>query len=88
MNKKELIKAAALKAEVTQKSMEETLDVLLETITETLAVGEDVKLAGFGKFEVTEKPEKVQNSFGKEVVVPAHNVVKFKPAQALKDALN
>ena len=87
MNKAELIKASAAKVEMTQKLMGEALDAVLDTITETLVEGNDVKLAGFGKFEIVEKPEKTQNSFGKEVVIPAHNALKFKPSSTLKEAI-
>lgn len=89
MNKTELIKAAAVKAETTQKAMGTYLDAVLEAITESLVNGEDVKLAGFGKFEVTERSARVGHnpSTGEEIDIPAMNVVKFKPALALKEAV-
>lgn len=85
MNKQELISMVAAATGMTKKDTGVVLNATFEAIAETLADGTDVKIAGFGKFEIVEKPEKVQNAFGKEVTIPAHNVVKFKPSSVLKD---
>lgn len=84
MNKQEIISIVAAATGMTKKDTGVTLNATFEAISEALADGNSVKIAGFGKFEIVEKPEKVQNAFGNEVVVPAHNVVKFKPSETLK----
>jgi DNA-binding protein HU-beta len=89
MNKKELVKLTAEKAEMTQKAVGEVLDALLTTITDELVDGGEVSIAGFGKFTIAEKAARTARNpqTGEEVVVPAHNAPKFKAAQALKDAV-
>ncbi|KAF6620454.1 HU family DNA-binding protein [Paenibacillus sp. EKM102P] len=54
MNKTELVKSIAEATGFTKKDVETTVDTLLTTITNTLATGEEVKIAGFGTFEVRE----------------------------------
>lgn len=87
MNKTELIRAMAQKTGMTQKVMGEVLDAALEAITETLEAGDDVKLAGFGKFEVKERAERQGHNpqTGEPMTIPASNVVKFKPSSNLKE---
>lgn len=89
MNKKELIKVVAEKAEMTQKSTGIVVDAVIEAIVDTLADGEDVSLTGFGKFEVIEKPAATKRNpkTGESVEVEAHNVVKFKASSGLKEAV-
>lgn len=87
MNKKELIKITAGKAETTQKEAGIIIDAMFEAIEEALIDGEDVSIAGFGKFEVSEKPAATKRNpkTGEPVEVEAHNVVKFKPSSILKE---
>ncbi|WP_029518056.1 HU family DNA-binding protein [Paenibacillus polymyxa] len=54
MNKTELVKAIVEATGFTKKDVEATVDTLFTTITSTLAKGEEVKIAGFGTFEVRE----------------------------------
>lgn len=89
MNKTELVRAIAQKTGQTQKLMGEALDATLEAITEALVDGKDVKLAGFGKFAVVERPEREGRnpSTGESMTIPACNVCKFKPSSVLKEAV-
>ena len=52
MNKGELIKAAANKAEFTVKDMTIAYDALLATITEALKNGDKVQIVGLGSIEI------------------------------------
>ena len=54
MDKRQLVAAAARRSDLTQRQVREALDALLETIAETLASGETVALADFGRFEMRE----------------------------------
>jgi DNA-binding protein HU-beta len=51
MNKRELIAAAARQSGVTQVQTRETLEAILDVIAKTLTTGDQVTLAGFGRFE-------------------------------------
>jgi DNA-binding protein HU-beta len=52
MNKVEFVNAVATKAELTKKDATNAVDVLFETISNTLAKEEKIQFIGFGTFEV------------------------------------
>ena len=89
MNKSELVKAIAEKAEITQKQSADVLDAVVKTIQEALANGEKVQIIGFGSFEVRDRKERKVKSpaTGQEIVVPATRVPAFKPGKSLKEAV-
>lgn len=90
MNKKELVKAMAEQLGTTQKAAAEQLDAVLDVITAALVAGEDVKLAGFGTFSVTERAarEGRNPATGETIQIAASKAPKFKAAKALKDLIN
>lgn len=89
MNKTELVKALAEKAEITQKDAAKVLDAVVETIQEALAKGEKVQIIGFGSFEVRDRKERkvISPATGEEILVPATKVPAFKPGKSLKEAV-
>ena len=89
MNKKELIKAVATKTGFSQKDVTEVVDVILGTITDTLVDGNEVNIAGFGKFLVQERAarEGVNPRTGEALHIEASKAPKFKAGKALKDAI-
>ena len=52
MNKQQLVDAVAQNTGMTKKDSVSAVSAILDVITETLASGEDVKITGFGSFEV------------------------------------
>ena len=50
MNKGDLIEAVFNKIGGTKKSAEEAVDTVFDTITKTLAKGDEVAVSGFGTF--------------------------------------
>ena len=90
MNKKDLVKTTAEKLEMTQKTVGEVLDTLLEVITDELVEGGEIALTGFGKFSVTERAARkgVNPSTLEEIEIAASKTAKFKAGSNLKDALN
>lgn len=89
MNKSELVKALAEKAEITQKDAAKALDALVETIQKALANGDKVQVIGFGSFEVRDRKERkvISPATGEEIKVPATKVPAFKPGKSLKEAV-
>ena len=89
MNKSELINAVAEKAALSKKDAEAAVTAVLDVISETLAQDEEIRLVGFGSFEVKHrKPRIGQNpKTGERVEIPAAKVPAFKPGKALKDAV-
>ena len=89
MNKSELVKALAEKAEITQKDAAKALDALVETIQKALASGDKVQVIGFGSFEVRDRKERkvISPATGEEIKVPATKVPALKPGTSLKEAV-
>lgn len=89
MNKKSLAEAIVTKLGMTKKDAAVAVDTVFEEIFSTLAEGGKVDISGFGKFEVTERAERVGiNPATKEkITIPASKSPKFKAAKALKDAV-
>jgi len=81
MNKSELIKAAAAKAEVSAALAAKVLDAALEAAVEAVKKGEGVQLVGFASLSIAQKAaRKAKNPrTGAIVNVPARKVVKIKP---------
>jgi DNA-binding protein HU-beta len=89
VNKSELVKSLAEKAEITQKDAAKVLDALVESIQQALAGGDKVQIIGFGSFEVRDRKERkvISPATGKEITVPATKVPAFKPGKSLKEAV-
>ena len=89
MNKAELIKAVAEKAEVTTRDAEAVLDGVLDLITAALVRGESVKLSGFGVFEKKVRAARVGTNpaNGAKIEIPASKSAVFKPSKTLKEKL-
>lgn len=86
MNKTEFVSALAEKTGISKKVANENLNTVLDTIVETLKSGEDVALAGFGKFSVVDVPERECRNpqTGETMTVDAHKAPKFKFASNVK----
>ncbi|MBQ2740527.1 MAG: HU family DNA-binding protein [Clostridia bacterium] len=90
MNKGELMKAAAKKADFSVKDITIAYDALLDSITEALKNGEKVQLVGLGTIEVKEVAAKTGiNPKTKEAVeIPACKKPVMKFGKAYKDLFN
>lgn len=75
---------------LSRRDSAEIVDLLFESIKETLAAGEAVKISGFGNFVVREKKPRVGRNpqTGQDIEISARRVLSFKPSQVLKDQLN
>lgn len=87
MNKTELIAIVADRANLSKKVAEETIDVLIDTICETLADGEKVVVSGFGTFEVRNRVARTGRNprTGEEISIPGQKSPAFKAGKVLKD---
>ncbi len=90
MNKGELMKAAAKKADFSVKDITIAYDALVDSITEALKNGEKVQLVGLGTIEVKEVAAKTGiNPKTKEAVeIPACKKPVMKFGKAYKDLFN
>lgn len=85
MNKAELVASVAKSANTTKVKAEKALNGVLENMVKAMIEGEKVTLLGFGTFSVVERVEKKGRNpqTGKDIIIPAHNAVKFKPGRTL-----
>ncbi|MDG6882149.1 Integration host factor subunit alpha [Phocoenobacter uteri] len=67
----------------------EFVELFFEEIRASLEKGEEVKLSGFGNFQLREKKARPGRNpkTGEDVAVSARRVVVFKPSQKLKDRI-
>ena len=90
MTKTNLVDTVYEAVGVTKKEASDYVDTVIETIKETLETGQELKVSGFGKFEVRHKGERVGRNprTGVEIMIPERKVLRFKVSQVLKDELN
>lgn len=73
-----------------KKESAEVVESVFETMKETLAQGDKVKISGFGNFVVREKKQRIGRNpqTGEPIPISARRVLTFKPSQVLKNILN
>ena len=89
MNKAELITAVSEKTGLSKKVSEKAVHAALDTMTETLEIGEKVQLVGFGVFDVKERGDRIGRNpkTKEEIEIPASRVPQFKAGKLLKEAV-
>jgi len=70
-----------------KREARELVDLFFEELVATLTAGEQVRLSGFGNFDLRDKNERPGRNpkTGKEIPITARRVVTFRPGQKLKD---
>ncbi len=89
MNKAQLIDAIASGSGLTKADAKKALDAFISATTASLKKGDRVALVGFGSFSVSKRSARTGRNpqSGKEIKIPAKNVVKFKAGSELADAV-
>lgn len=66
------------------------VESVLGILKDTLEAGDDIKITGFGKFEIRKKSgRKGRNpQTGESIMISSRKVLTFKPSQVLKDYIN
>lgn len=90
MNKTELIDSIAKDTGFTKKDTDAFVKSFIETVSKTMAEGNDVQLIGFGTFCVGERAERSGRNpkTGETIKIAAAKTPKFKAGKALKDLVN
>jgi integration host factor subunit alpha len=90
MTKADLVERVHQKIGFPKKSSAEIVELVFETIKETLELGERIKISGFGNFDVRPKKQRTGRNpqTGEEIQISARRVLTFKASQVLKNALN
>ena len=89
MNRSELAKAFAERTDTTPRQAKETIEALVDLITETVSAGEDVAISGFAKFRRVDRPARMGRNpaTGAPVKIKAKRVAKITPLKAFKDSV-
>jgi DNA-binding protein HU-beta len=89
MNKSELIKAIAERAEITMADASKALDAMLGSIKDSLGKGEAVQLIGFGSFKVVERQARqgINPQTKQAMTIAACKLPKFVPGKEFKEAV-
>jgi len=90
MNKLDIVKIVAEETELTQKDVTEVVDSFVAAIIKALKKGEEVNIAGFGKFVVKNRAARTSiNPRTKEpIAVPSSKAPTFRAGKQFKDAIN
>jgi len=90
MTKADLVEAIHTKVGFSKKESADIVEMVFDTIKETLEKGEKIKISGFGNFEVRDKRSRVGRNpqTGEVIEISARRVLTFKPSQVLKNVLN
>ena len=90
MNKAELVEAVMKAAGIeVKKQAGEMVEAVFDTITKTLAKGEDVAVTGFGTFKVAKRAARmgVNPRTGEKIQIAASIKPKFRAGKVLKEAV-
>ncbi len=90
MKRTELVTAVAEKTGVSESLVDSVLKTVLDTITCSLAHGDEVTLPGFGTFKTSKHAARVGHNpqTGATVQIAACVAPSFHAGKALKDAVN
>jgi len=74
------------KVGLSKRDAKDMVEIFFEEIRETLESGEQVKLSGFGNFDLRLKSERPGRNpkTGQDIPISARKVVTFRPGQKLK----
>jgi len=94
MTKADLVEAVYAQLEggsrVSKRESSELVELVFDTMKETLGSGDKVKISGFGNFVVRHKKPRVGRNpqTGSEITISERRVLSFKASQVLKGSLN
>ena len=90
MTKAELVTAIADKAGLNKAQAKDALEAFIESVTESLKGGQEVRLVGFGSFVPVNRAAGTARNprTGETVNRPASKTARFRVGEGLKSSLN
>ncbi len=90
MNKNDLIANVAEASGLSKADAGAAVDAVLQSVTDALAGGGEIRLVGFGTFSVANRAATTGRNprTGEAIQIPASKQPKFKAGKALKEAVN
>ncbi len=86
LTKAELADILCDRVNISKVAAKEVVEAFFEEVRASLAKGEEVKISGFGNFQLRDKPQRPGRNpkTGEEVAITARRVVTFHASQKLK----
>lgn len=90
MTKAEIAAEIAKTTDVDKATAIAIIDEFMKVVKTSLSYGENVYLRGFGSFIIKQRAQKTARNISKNttLIVPAHNIPAFKPADTFKDMVS
>ena len=90
MTKAGLVDEVARNVQVTKKQAEMIVNLVLDSIVDSLQHGEKIELRGFGSFRIRNRKSRLGRNpkTGEKVEVPPKRIPYFKPGKELKELIN
>ncbi len=90
MTKADMVELVYERIGVSKREAATVVESIFDIIKESLERGENVKISGFGSFNLREKkPRRGRNpQTGEEITISARRVLSFKSSNALRNQLN
>ncbi|MCD6269834.1 MAG: integration host factor subunit alpha [Deltaproteobacteria bacterium] len=90
MTKADMVGLVYERIGVSKREAASMVESIFDIIKESLEKGENVKISGFGSFNLREKkPRRGRNpQTGEEITISARRVLSFKSSNVLRDQLN
>lgn len=90
MTKAGLVEEVARTVQVTKKQAELIVNIVLDSIVDSLRQGEKIELRGFGSFRIRNRRSRLGRNpkTGDKVEVPPKRIPYFKPGKELKELIN
>jgi len=90
VTKADIVERVYEKIGFSKKEASELVELVFNSLKDTLQNGEKIKISGFGNFVVRGKNERVGRNpqTGEQIKISARRVLTFRPSQVLKAMLN
>jgi integration host factor subunit beta len=90
MTKAELVDEVAHVVQLTKKQAETIVNIIFDSIVESLRSGQKIELRGFGSFRLRSRKSRTGRNpkTGEKVDVPSKKIPYFKPGKELKELIN
>ncbi len=90
MTKAELVDEVARVVQLTKKQAETIVNIVFDSIVDSLRSGQKIELRGFGSFRLRNRKSRTGRNpkTGEKVDVPSKKIPYFKPGKELKELIN
>ncbi len=90
ITKADFVEAVYQRVGISKKDSASLVDLIFESIKETLSSGKKIKISGFGNFIIRDKKSRVGRNprTGEAMTISKRRVLTFRPSQVLKNNLN